>query len=189
MAETGGCGCGTEVPALDVVGWALPCATASAVGCGLWKLPHQVSGVQMLPGAKCSIFVIYIPHFHLFSSALLPRFDGCVSGFLSLPPTATADTAERRDDLSESGVTQTCCCLGMVLERKRNFISFFIHEIKDVGGLNIFLVLSSCLGKNLNLLLLTSQEMKRKGAHGLENEHLLAITLFQVRHQRTCWCY
>lgn len=94
--------------------------------------------------------------------------------------------------MSESGssITQTCCCLGMVLERKGNFNLFFIHKVKDVGGgVHIFLVLSSCLGKDLGLLLPTHQEMKKKVAHGLESEHMLTSTLFPVRHQRTCWCY
>lgn len=53
MAETGGCGCGTEVPALDVdVGWALPCATASAVGCGNCHTKCLVSRCSLKPSAQ-----------------------------------------------------------------------------------------------------------------------------------------
>lgn len=69
-----------------------------------------MSGVQTLLGARRFIFVIYIPYFRLSQLSPLPCFDGCVGGFLSLPPTATADTAERRDDLQ-------CQSQGPVLHR------------------------------------------------------------------------
>lgn len=72
-----------------------------------------------------------------------------------------------------------CGSGGEVLVLAFILVYLFIHKVKDgVCVCHDFLVLFSCLGKDLGRLLPTHQEMKRKAACGLAREHLLAITLF-----------
>lgn len=95
--KPGGCGYGSEVPALGMVGWALPRATASTVGCGNCCIKPLVS--RQLLGARHFVSVVYSPCFRLSRLSPLACFDDCVGGFPSSPPAATADMAKIRDDL------------------------------------------------------------------------------------------
>lgn len=158
--------------------------------CGLWKLPHQMSGGQMLVGAKCSIFVIHIPHCHLSQLWPPPLFWWLCQWFSSLASYMTANTAERGDDLSEFHITQTCCCLRMDLERKGNFNLFFIHKVKDVGG-SYFSCIVFLLGKGSRSSPpnLPGNEEERGPWSGEGTFACNYSSLFPVRHQRTCWCY
>lgn len=173
-----GCyGYGSEVPAPEMVGQALLCASTSAVGCGNSCIqPWCPDDAQRQALHLCGLQPVLL-------SLLLACLDGPVGGFPSSPPTATADMGKIRDEFqnwceSPHVTHQAHCCLGVVLERKGNFSLFSHSQSWGCEVFYVFLVLFLCLGKDLGLLLPTHQEIKRKVACGLENEHLLIITLF-----------
>lgn len=94
-----------------------------------------------------------------------------------MPPTESADMAERRDDPRVRLRVPYYTDLLLFRDGFREERKFYCSSTKlRMWGGSIFLVLSSCLGKDLGLLP-THQEMKKKVAYGLESEHLLTITL------------
>lgn len=127
--------------------WAEP-SRVSPTG---WAMETAALNPWCLLGARHSVFVVYSPCPHLSELSPLACFDGCVGGFPSSPPAATADTAKIRwslESVSESRVThQTRCCLGMVLEKKGNFSLFFSFAKLGMWVVSCFSCIVFLLGK------------------------------------------
>lgn len=101
--------------------------------CGLWKLLHWIPGVQTAPRSK-ELRVCGLQPMLPSLWALPPRLFWWLRGWFSfLASYCDCRHGKIRDDLQnrcQSPISlrdQTHCCLGMVLERKRNF-SLFVHS-------------------------------------------------------------
>lgn len=168
----------------DVVGWALPCATASVVGCGNCHIKCLLSRCSLEPIAS-SLWSIST----FLSLPALPSSLVLMAVWVVFFPCLLLrlQTQQKEEMISRVRVLYyTDLPLSMDgFREERNFNLFFIHKVKDVGG-SYFSCIVSLLGEGSRS---SPSKWRLKWPMVWRTFACNYSSLFPVRHQRICWCY